>query len=149
MNLPHMVYHRSAGDYTSVYSLVRAAYLELPELNTGFQLTDINRMVGSICENDRTELVVFDGDRAVAGCVIVAEVDQHVGPCLSLQWQYTLPAYRGQGLAARFIRELKRQAQWAGIPRIAWTHRTGVGKYSLTYKVVHGKENQEGGERHR
>lgn len=125
----------AAGDRSVLAVLALPSALEFKELRQSTDYReDILRIAGSLAEFDRTEIVYYDGDKVVGGATIVLDDDQHVGVCLSLQWQYVLPAYRGKNLGAKFIRELKRQAQWAGIGNICYTHRTGIGRYEVVYR---------------
>lgn len=136
-----------AGEQASTSVLALPAVLEFPELRQSKDYRDdVHRVVSSLSEFDRTEILCIDGTTVVGGAVIVLDDDQHVGPCLSLQWQYVLPAYRSKQLGRLFVRELLRQAGWAGIKNVCYTHRKGVGKYTLTYREVQrGQESiQEG-----
>lgn len=124
-----------AGKQASTSVLALPAVLEFPELRQSKDYRDdVHRVVSSLSEFDRTEILCIDGTTVVGGAVIVLDDDQHVGACLTLQWQYVLPAYRSKTLGAKFIRELKRQAQWAGIRNICYTHRTGIGRYTVVYR---------------
>jgi len=141
------LHNRTEGELGRVAVLALPAVLEFPELRQSKDYReDVHRVVTSLSEFDRTEIVCTDNGVVVGGAVIVLDDDQHVGPCLSLQWQYVLPAYRNKRLGRYFVRELLRQAGWAGIKNVCYTHRTGVGKYTLTYREVrHGQEGKETG----
>lgn len=137
-----------AGEQASTSVLALPAVLEFPELRQSKDYRDdVHRVVSSLSEFDRTEILCIDGTTVVGGAVIVLDDDQHVGPCLTLQWQYVLPAYRSKQLGRLFVRELLRQAGWAGIRNVCYSHRKGVGKYTVTYREVkpNGQEGQEAG----
>ena len=135
----------AAGQQAHTAPLALPAVLEFPELRQSPDYRDdVHRVVSSLSEFDRTEIVCICDGKVVGGAVIVLDDDQHVGPCLSLQWQYVLPAYRNKRLGRFFVRELLRQAGWAGIRNVCYTHRVGAGKYTLTYREVkHGQEGEE------
>lgn len=135
----------SAGDRSVLAVLALSSVLEFPELRQNQDYReDVLRIASSLAEFDRTEIVYYDGETIVGGATVVIDDDQHVGPCLSLQWQYILPDYRKRGLGRHFVRELLRQAGWAGIRNVCWTHRVGVGRYTVTYREVkHGQEGQK------
>lgn len=134
-----------AGVQAATAVLALPAVLEFPELRQSKDYRDdVHRVVSSLSEHDRTEIVCIDDGIVVGGAVIVLDDDQHVGPCLSLQWQYVLPAYRSKQLGRIFVRELLRQAGWAGIRNVCYTHRKGKGKYTVTYQEVgHGQDRKE------
>ena len=142
MRLLHLI--GAAGERAHTASLALPAVLEFPELRQSEDYRDdVHRVVSSLSEFDRSEIVAIDNGTVVGGAVIVLDDDQHVGPCLSLQWQYVLPAYRSKRLGHHFVRELLRQAGWAGIRNVCYTHRVGAGKYTLTYREVkHGQEGK-------
>ena len=142
MRVLHLI--GAAGERAHTASLALPAVLEFPELRQSEDYRDdVHRVVSSLSEFDRSEIVAIDNGTVVGGAVIVLDDDQHVGPCLSLQWQYVLPAYRAKRLGHHFVRELLRQAGWAGIRNVSYTHRVGVGKYTLTYREVkHGQEGK-------
>lgn len=135
----------AAGERAHTAPLALPAVLEFPELRQSEDYRDdVHRVVSSLSEFDRSEIVAIDDGKVVGGAVIVLDDDQHVGPCLSLQWQYVLPAYRAKRLGHHFVRELLRQAGWAGIRNVCYTHRVGVGKYTLTYREVErGEEGKK------
>ena len=143
MRVLHLI--GAAGERAHTASLAMPAVLEFPELRQSEDYRDdVHRVVSSLSEFDRSEIVAIDNGKVVGGAVIVLDDDQHVGPCLSLQWQYVLPAYRSKQLGRLFVRELLRQAGWAGIRNVCYTHRVGAGKYTLTYREVkHGQKDQE------
>lgn len=127
----------AAGDRSVLAVLALPSALEFPELRQNQDYReDVLRIASSLAEFDRTEIVYYDGETIVGGATIVIDDDQHVGICLTLQWQYILPGYRNKRLGVAFIRELKRQAGWAGIRNVCWTHRTGIGRYTVVYKEV-------------
>ncbi|ARB30307.1 hypothetical protein HOS87_gp28 [Pseudomonas phage phiNV3] len=135
MRVLHLV--GAAGERAHTASLALPAVLEFPELRQSEDYRDdVHRVVSSLSEFDRSEIVAIDDGKVVGGAVIVLDDDQHVGVCLSLQWQYVLPAYRHLHMGRHFIRELKRQAQWAGIKNISYSHRTGIGRYEVVYREV-------------
>lgn len=134
----------AAGDRSVLAALALPSVLEFPELRQNQDYReDVLRIATSLAEHDRTEIVYYDGETIVGGATVVIDDDQHVGPCLSLQWQYILPDYRKRGLGRLFVRELLRQAGWAGIRNVCWTHRVGRGRYTVTYREVkHGQESK-------
>lgn len=141
MRVLHLI--GAAGERAHTASLALPAVLEFPELRQSKDYReDVHRVVSSLSEFDRSEVVIIDDGKVVGGAVIVHDDDQHVGPCLTLQWQYVLPEYRKRNVGRLFVRELLRQAGWAGIRNVCYTHRIGVGRYTVTYREV--KNGQEG-----
>jgi GNAT superfamily N-acetyltransferase len=136
---------RYAGQSARIAVLALPSIREFKELRQNKDIReDVHRIASSLAEFDRTEIVIYDGNAVVGGATIVLDDDQHVGPCLSLQWQYVLPAYRRLHLGRHFVRELLRQAGWAGIRNVSYSHRTGEGQYTITYREVeHGQESKK------
>jgi GNAT superfamily N-acetyltransferase len=136
----------AAGEASRIAVLALPSILEFPELRQSQDYReDVHRIASSLAEFDRTEIAIYDGETVVGGATVVLDDDQHVGPCLSLQWQYVLPAYRSMHLGRHFVRELLRQAGWAGIKNVSYSHRTGPGKYTITYREVspNGQKGKE------
>ena len=142
----------AAGDASRIAVLALPSILEFKELRQSQDYReDIYRIASSLAEFDRTEIAVYEGETVVGGATIVYDDDQHVGPCLSLQWQYVLHSHRHLHVGRHFIRELLRQAGWAGIRNVSYSHRTGAGQYTITYREVKprgqkGKEDRRQGE---
>ena len=88
----NIVLNGAAGELARVAVLALPAVLEFPELRQSEDYReDVHRVVTSLSEFDRFEIVTTIDQRVVGGAVIVLDDDQHVGPCLSLQWAYVLP----------------------------------------------------------
>jgi GNAT superfamily N-acetyltransferase len=140
-----LILNGSAGERAHTAVLAVPAVLEFPELRQSQDYRDdVHRVVSSLSEFDRVEIVCIDDGKVIGGAVIVLDDDQHVGHCLSLQWQYVLPEYRCKRIGHLFVRELLRQAGWAGIKNVCYTHRVGVGKYTLTYREVKSGQESQG-----
>lgn len=116
-----------------------------PEMLWGCTPNEVRtRLIESCVQSERIELAAFCDNRLVGFCVLVSEEDANVGRCLGIMWNFVLPEYRGR-VGQRFMRTAIRVARNAGLPIIAYTHRLGEGKYAITYRRIHGKENlQEG-----
>lgn len=86
----------------------------------------------------------MDDGKLVACTVLVPDEDMHVGPCLTVMWNYVLPEYRG-AIGRKFIRAAFREAVFQGLPIVAYTHRQGVGQYTTIYRRVraYGQESKE------
>lgn len=91
------------------------------------------RLVTSCTEVLRVELMAFENNRPVGFCVLVADDDATVGPCLGVMWNFVLPEHRGT-VGARFLRRAVQIAKRVDLPVLAYTHRIGEGKYTVTYR---------------
>ena len=139
------LYELAAGQVTVAQPYAARVVEELPEYSWTSKAASMGRLVASVMQNDRIELEVRVAGKPAALAVVVPEQDDHVGPCLSVQWLYTLPEHRGKGYAESLLQIVKRLAVQLQIPTIAYTRRVGdiIGgaQYQLTYRRVYGKED--------
>lgn len=92
----------------------------------------LQAILNSIEMDDRWELSVWDGPTLLGVAIAKEDQDDHVGPCLSVQWRFVLP--EAEGLAGRKLqRGLVRLARGLGFKVLAYTKRTGNARYELKY----------------
>ena len=144
------VTHRAEGEPTDGRLIAQDAVMVFPEMRWQSSTEDaIERIVRSIEENDRIEITATSQEGQVIGfACVVHDEDDHVGPCLGVQWNFVLPESRGS-VGIRMWREIRKLA--AGLPYevLAYTHRVGPAAYLIRYMRLrprrgHGKEGQEG-----
>ena len=136
MNL--CMYVRDAAEPTEMRPFAAAVTQELPEYSWTSPEVSCERILKSVLANERVELVYKDNDLPAACAVLVAEEDDHVGPCLTVQWMYVMPAYRRSGLADGLLQTAEMLALQLGLPAIAYTRRIGDVQYENTYRRLHG-----------
>lgn len=92
------------------------------------------RLIKSTEENDRWEITARDtSGRLVGYAVVVEDFDSNVGPVAGVQWMYVCPEARG-GLGSTIFRAVIEAARLEQLDIVAYTRRSGVGKYELNYK---------------
>ncbi|QJD54803.1 GNAT family N-acethyltransferase [Pseudomonas phage MR6] len=132
---------RAEGETTYVVDLLPSALLNVPEMGWGGSEEEVRLRVCEQTEQiDRYEFVAIETGRVVGCAVLAPDEDIHVGPCLTIMWNYIIPEYRG-ALGMRFHRLAIRLAKHLGLPVLAYTHRKGVGQYSITYRRLHGQKD--------
>ncbi|QXV72578.1 acetyltransferase [Pseudomonas phage QAC] len=94
------------------------------------------------------ELVVRDASGRLVGFAVATDDDDaHVGPCLGVQWRMVFPEAPA-GTCMRLQRGLVKLARECNYKVMAYTHRTGEGRYEINYTKLkenpNGQENQEG-----
>ena len=136
MNL--LLYVRDEAEPTEMKPFAEAVTQELPEYSWTSPEASTERILKSVLANDRVELVYKDCDTPAACAVLVAEEDDHVGPCLSVQWMYVMPAYRRAGLAQKLLEQTEQLALQMGLPVISYTRRIGDVRYENVYRRIHG-----------
>lgn len=134
------LYTLDAGSTTYMQPFAEAVTRELPEYSWTSPEASTERILRSILANERIELVCKDSDTHAACAVLVAEEDDHVGPCLTVQWLYVMPAYRCTGLAKQLLVMTEDLARALGLPVIAYTRRIGDVRYENVYRRVNGQE---------
>jgi len=130
-----------AGQATSMRPFAEAVTRELPEYGWTSPEASTERILSSVLANERLELVCKDNDAPAACAVLVAEEDDHVGPCLTVQWLYVMPAYRRTGLAQQLLEMAEQLARSMDLPALAYTRRIGDVRYENVYRRLHGKES--------
>ena len=126
------VLHR-AGVRCLLDGLAAAFVHDAPELV--WQRTEaeaIQTIVASIEAGDRYEISVLDGNNRVGLAIVVPDEDDHVGVCLSVQWRFVLPEYRGLA-GFKLQRAVLALAKHLHYNVVAYTKRTGLGTYELRY----------------
>lgn len=140
MNLS--LYVLDAGQDTYMRPFAEAVTQEFPEYRwVTDRAASIERFVNAIEANERVELVYKDAGQPVAGAVLVAEEDVHVGPCLTVQGLYVMPAYRAAGLAAELLQQAEQLARSLGLSVLSYTRRIGDVRYENVYRRLNGKES--------
>lgn len=131
------VEYKGTGDVHAPVNLYVAAWDECLEMQVMDKQAWVHSALTTVQAHDRIEVLQYVQDLCVGGVVLVPEQnDLHVGHCMSVLFQYVLPAYRNTGLSTRFMRAARRCTRTAGAPVLAYTHRVGVGKYLTTYRRV-------------
>lgn len=112
-----------------------------PEMCWGGREEAVRRVLEATEAVERYEVVAYH-DQLVVGCMIlVADDDAHVGPCLSVMWNFVLPEFRGVG--ASFLRKAFSLAKENDLPVVAFAQRTGLGEYTVKYRrVPDGQKDQ-------
>lgn len=82
---------------------------------------------------DALRIAGYWGDIPVAAAVLVLEHDPHVGPCVSVQWNYCQEGYRNLGWGRVVLHALRRVMRDSGIPTGCYTQRKGLKTYTLKY----------------
>lgn len=139
MSVNTLIHHCKAGSPTYIVHLLHAARAELAEMNWGGDYETVRERMLECTEScDRVEFIAVDNNRVVGCTVCAADDDIHVGPALSVMWNYVLPEYRG-AVGRKFMKWAFRQAREWQLPVIAYTHRQGVGQYTTTYRQVRNR----------
>lgn len=129
-------YVLAPGDPLATEAMIEPAYAEVDEIRESGTLQEVrDRMVGSVTDQDRVEIVVRDGGAVIGYAVIAADDDLHVGRCLALQWQFVVKEHRGS-VGGIFLRALLRIARSHGYRNVAYSHRVGAGVYMIRYRRV-------------
>lgn len=136
------VFRLCAGDLCLGGAVIPAVYDELPEFREGGTLPQVaTRMIEATEQLDRHEVLAVLGGRLIGFACIADDVDMHVGRCLTLQWQYVVPEYRGI-IGAKFLRLLVQLGRQLGYRTIAYSHRINQGHYAIKYRSIsHGQED--------
>lgn len=127
-----------AGGATNLLPAVVSAVGTLPELTwqRGF-IDAVKAVAHSIEENERIEVIATLRGEVLGGAVLVIDDDMHVGPCLTVQWAYIKPEYRGAGSGV--YRQVLGVAKRLKTAVLAYSHRTADGVYQIRYRrVQHG-----------
>lgn len=128
---------RAEGDPTFGQWFVHQAVAEFEEFSWNrTRLEAAEQICADICENGRVELLAISAGAPAGILVLCHEHDNHIGECLGVQFNYVLPEYRNLGIVRQFFRMAEAIARENGIPVMAWTHRTGVGQYTLRYRRI-------------
>lgn len=130
---------RRIGDPSFISWFTADAYNQFAEMRWGTYEECHKRITESTESVERVELLAIHDGKPAGICVLVQEVDAHVGPCIGVMWQYVLPWAEQAGISRAFLRYAERLARNLNIPAIAWTHRTGLGVYSVRYRRLHGQ----------
>jgi GNAT superfamily N-acetyltransferase len=133
---------RRAGDPCLGAAMIDHVYAELPEFSAGGSLEEVRqRMLEATVQLDRCELLAMVDGQVVGFACIAEDDDMHAGRCLSLQWQYVVPAYRGK-VGALFLRQLVRMGRRLGFKLVSYSHRRSQHHYAIKYRRLdHGQEN--------
>lgn len=83
---------------------------------------------------ERVELLVYRGGELAGVAIACVEEDMHVGRCLSVQWRFVFPQYRNSSVIIELHRAVVDLARKVGVGVLAYTQRTGLGRYQLIYK---------------
>jgi len=130
------VVQRTPGQPCLGASLIPAGYAEFPEFREGGTLEQVTSRLREAMESlDRYELVVSERGAVVGYACAALDEDLHVGLCLTLQWQYVLPEYRG-AVGREFVRWLLRKARSSGLKHVAYSHRINQGHYAIKYRRI-------------
>jgi hypothetical protein len=130
------------GKPTEAVEIIPAVLDVIPEMlwqSTPLEATD--RIVAGIQALDRYEITARDSSGSLIGFASVAEdVDDHVGPTLSVQWLFVAEGHRGVA-GFRLRKAIYLVAEELGYRVLAYTHRLGEGRYELIYKRLRPRSN--------
>ncbi|WP_440781924.1 hypothetical protein [Pseudomonas aeruginosa] len=129
-----MLHFREEGEEMLGKELIPRVIQETPEMSWSVppHLAAL-RLIKSTEENDRWEITARDSSGQLVGyAVVVEDFDSNVGPVAGVQWMYVCPEARG-GLGATIFKGVLKAARYEQLDIVAYTRRTGVGKYELTY----------------
>lgn len=126
-----MLILNSPLDLVAARRTAEEAWLEITECQSQSQQDFVQGVLDSIPRGAK-QLVGLVNGRLAACAVLVPEHDDHVGPCLSVQWNYCMPEFRGQGWWESVYRILIQDAASKKLAA-AFTRRVGAGQYLLTY----------------
>lgn len=126
------------GGATNLLPAVISAADTIPELTWQRSFIDAVKAVAhSIEGNGRIEVIATIKGEIVGGAVLVIDDDMHVGPCLTVQWAYIKPEYRGAG--SKVYRQVLGVAKRLKTAVLAYSHRTADGVYQIQYRrLQHG-----------
>lgn len=133
------VEHRAAGHLFSEPELVSRAWDELIESQVLDRKAWCDYVSSTITSLDRIELRCYDDSTCVAFAAVVRETkDPHVQECMTVLYNFTLPEYRGGEVGKSIMRAVLHLARSLNFKTLMYSHREGVGKYSITYRRIHG-----------
>lgn len=131
------VRQRAEGDPSFGEWFINDAVREFEEFSWARTKLEAGEQICSdMRENGRVEILAIVGNRPAGFIILCHEHDNHIGECLGVQFNYVLPEYRNLGIVRQFFRMAEAIARENGIPVMAWTHRTGVGQYTLRYRRI-------------
>lgn len=129
------VIHREENTSTEhLRHLHDAAWYELVELGCLPRHEWVAGQLARLGAEERIEIQGWVDGHLIGGLVLSDDWDVHVGPCLSVLTNYTLPKYRTKLYGAKVFREAIRVAKELGYPCLAWTHRVGDWCYMTRYR---------------
>ncbi|MBH9196986.1 GNAT family N-acetyltransferase [Pseudomonas aeruginosa] len=130
-----MLHFREEGEEMLGKELIPKVIQETPEMSWSVPPEGAAlRLIKSTEENDRWEITARDtSGRLVGYAVVVEDFDSNVGPVAGVQWMYVCPEARG-GLGSTIFRAVIEAARLEQLDIVAYTRRSGVGKYELNYK---------------
>ena len=135
----HLVIDFEPSSNQHLVRLADVAYGEFPELRGQGWYAFVERFLESVPE-ERVEFRLYKtGTEEVVACaIVVLEEDMHVGQCLTVQWNYCLPQYRGSWFRTVY-KHLRQIAVELEVPWVAYSHRSGDAEYKIKYRrTLHG-----------
>jgi len=132
------VQHVHAGSpCVPIEGLLDSAYSECLESGVMDRRKWIELNLDILSSEDRIEIGAFEDGYLVGGMTLAEEMDAHVGACVSVRYNYVLPEYRTLKLGTIMMRHAIQLAKTLGPQYIAFTHRKGVGLYTIRYRRLH------------
>lgn len=126
---------RRKGEASDALGLFASAWEEFPELKRRTLKQFLADSMAYI-DDDRWELLVYDGEVAIGGCICLRNLDPHVGQSLLILYQYIAPAYRGVAICKALMRACKVLCWEQGLSTLVFTHRVSKREYRITYYGV-------------
>ena len=83
---------------------------------------------------ERVELLVYRGGTLAGVAIVCVDEDMHVGRCLAVQWRFVFPEHRHSSVIMELHRAVVDLTRKVGVGVLAFTQRTGLGRYQLIYK---------------
>lgn len=121
---------------TAGREVVDEAIAEFPEFTWQDSVEDARiRILDSIEDlPERVEITARTQNGTLVGLIVVAsDDDSQVGEVLGVQWNFVSADYRGP-VGTQLMREARRVGKRSGFNIIAYTHRSGEGRYELKYR---------------
>lgn len=125
-----------AGEFGDGLLIYDAAWCECIELQCSDRYGWVSHTMRCISSGDRIEIGARVQGKLIAGVVLHADYDPHVGNCMYVVFHYVTPEYRNRGVAMKLFKMALEETRRHGLPVLAYTHRLGDWKYKTTYKKV-------------
>lgn len=128
--------YRAAGQAVQGIHLFHQAWDECVELQCQPKGVWCKTILAELSALDRYEIGVALGGIPVGGVFLTHDDDWHVGPCLTVAFQYVLPEYRNTGVSRQCMRYAISLAKELGYTVLAYSHRSGPWRYETIYRRI-------------
>ena len=123
----------TTNSITHLVPLLLAIHAESQDFNSQPISEFIPRVHQHLTRYDSLNLEARVGSELVGVCSVLVEDDVHVGECLSVQWQYILPQYRGV-VGIHMMRWVFSVANRLRVQFVAYTQRKSDFEHVVKYK---------------